>query len=651
MRKNIRLKKLLNILINESDYVTTTVIAKNLNVSSRTVFNDLNSGDFKSMLYGATIDRVQSQGIKLVASDSQLKKISYHLYDNDYPLPYSHYFSDIENILFYFMKSETNTVSKIDLADYLFIDTSSLDVRIKQTNLFLNNSKVTLSSITGKGITLKGHEKDIRYILSKIFIEKIDFENNNKVQHDSNRLNDSLRSSLEVVFSSKILTNVIEIVDISEINLNEVYTSYDYSLMIIKLCVQVTRIISGHLLDDSTLHNDQDREYLIASLLATRLNNTLNIRINSHEIGWLTDNIISSRRIGYNTRQRVLSEDKIATQFISLISAGLGVDLSNDTELKVNLMKHLIPAIHRMKHGIQVENPILKHVKYEYTQEYIVVMTCISEIENAVGIKFDPNELGYVCLHVIAAVNRNSEIDSVNALLICDGGLAVSSYLSSRIEHNFSVCKISQVISSYEIDDYNFSEHDLIINASYRSTKKVTLIPFVAISPLFSHKDENALSDWLINYRYNEILKSTTDISSNTFFFNDNLKTKEEVIKRYSKLLEIDNYVTDSFFKTCLEREISLPTTIGRGIALPHGDEKEVLKSAIVIIKLDNEILWDNQKVDLIFLLAIDKSDTEDFRNVIRKLNKLVTNENTLHILKYSNDRTKIRELLFDDVI
>lgn len=104
MKQSIRLKKLLTLLLNAENYLTSKEIATTLNVSTRTIFNDLNSNQFTKMLFGATLIRKEKTGIRLETDDMQIKKISYLLYDNEFiQTETTNYFSEVENIILYFL--------------------------------------------------------------------------------------------------------------------------------------------------------------------------------------------------------------------------------------------------------------------------------------------------------------------------------------------------------------------------------------------------------------------------------------------------------------------------------------------------------------------------------------------------------------------
>ena len=328
------------------------------------------------------------------------------------------------------------------------------------------------------------------------------------------RVSNSSGHYLELIFGKDILNGVMEIVSISEVNLNETYTDFDFENLMIKQCIRLERIQNNHRLVTMRRFNNDVREYLIAQLMNAQIKNRFNVSLDEFELNDLTENIISTRRINYNSYSSNMTENSIANEFTRLISAGLGIDLTNDTELAINLIKHLIPAIRRMKYGIQIENPLLKQIKFEYTREYIIVMTCIEEIEKKQNIKIDQNELGYICLHVVAAVNRHTKERTIKAILLCDDGLTFHSFLKSKIEHQFNEIKIIKSVPTTDFARFDTEEYDLLINASkqvYNNSTKT-----IQISMLLTDLDQNTIRAWIINREYQLLLHWNTK-SERTF--------------------------------------------------------------------------------------------------------------------------------------
>lgn len=645
MKHSTRLKQLLTILINANDYITSQEIATQLHVSTRTVFNDLNSDAFRKVLNGANLIRKEKTGIKLEANEKQFKRISYILYDNDFIFAEKNgYFTEVENLLLYFMHTK-NTTTKKELADNMYVDQNNLEPYINKANSYIKDTNVVIESKQGLGITLVGTENNIRKMFKRLISDILKKDTKFNAQAVIDRVSNSSHHYLELIFGKDILNGVMEIVSISEVNLNETYTDFDFENLIIKQCIRLERIQNNHRLVTMRRFNNDVREYLIAQLMNAQIKNRFNVSLDEFELNDLTENIISTRRINYNSYSSNMTENSIANEFTRLISAGLGIDLTNDTELAINLIKHLIPAIRRMKYGIQIENPLLKQIKFDYTREYIIVMTCIEEIEKKQNIKIDQNELGYICLHVVAAVNRHTKERTIKAILLCDDGLTFHSFLKSKIEHQFNEIKIIKSVPTTDFARFDTEEYDLLINASkqvYNNSTKT-----IQISMLLTDLDQNTIRAWIINREYQLLTSLEHEIRKNIFFFKDKANSRDELIERYSKFLEIDGYVTKEFSESAINREQTISTALGRGIAIPHGSDDFVINSATLIIQLDHPIDWDNQSVDLIFLLAINKSDIHEFRYFIEKVYSIITNENQLKRLKTAKSTKEIETLLF----
>lgn len=118
--------------------------------------------------------------------------------------------------------------------------------------------------------------------------------------------------------------------------------------------------------------------------------------------------------------------------------------------------------------------------------------------------------------------------------------------------------------------------------------------------------------------------------------------TKIEAMRELIKKLENKGFVTNhkGFMEDVIKREDTLPTYIGHGIGLPHSKSEFVRRPAVIVGRLKNNIIWnDNNKVCLIFLIAVPKKSNgnlhlkilanlarmlmhDDFRNKLLKLNE-----------------------------
>ncbi|MDU5950195.1 MAG: PTS sugar transporter subunit IIA, partial [Paenibacillus macerans] len=72
-----------------------------------------------------------------------------------------------------------------------------------------------------------------------------------------------------------------------------------------------------------------------------------------------------------------------------------------------------------------------------------------------------------------------------------------------------------------------------------------------------------------------------------------------------------------------LLRERVSATTIGGGIAIPHGDPKLIRSSQIAVATLKEPLDWDQEKVSVVFMLALDHRDQDSMKKLFQRLSLL----------------------------
>jgi PTS system mannitol-specific IIA component len=83
--------------------------------------------------------------------------------------------------------------------------------------------------------------------------------------------------------------------------------------------------------------------------------------------------------------------------------------------------------------------------------------------------------------------------------------------------------------------------------------------------------------------------------------------TRDEAIREAGALLVESGAVDDDYVASMFEREASVSTFMGNGLAIPHGtnDAKEsILRSALSLVRYDNPIDWNGQPVRFAVAIA-----------------------------------------------
>lgn len=131
--------------------------------------------------------------------------------------------------------------------------------------------------------------------------------------------------------------------------------------------------------------------------------------------------------------------------------------------------------------------------------------------------------------------------------------------------------------------------------------------------------------------------------------FNMDAKDQKEAIDNITDYLLSQNIISNKkkVEQAIFSRESKLPTYIGDGISLPHASSSFVNQATILVGKLLNPILWDNQNhTSIIFLILLPGKATNNLHlNIIAHISRLIIHQNFRNIIIHGNEK-KVKRLL-----
>lgn len=83
--------------------------------------------------------------------------------------------------------------------------------------------------------------------------------------------------------------------------------------------------------------------------------------------------------------------------------------------------------------------------------------------------------------------------------------------------------------------------------------------------------------------------------------------TREDAMKEASDILESAGAVTGAYFDAMQQREATVSTYMGNGLAIPHGTNEtkdEILDSALSFVRYDGGVDWDGNPVNFVVGIA-----------------------------------------------
>lgn len=493
------------------------------------------------------------------------------------------------------------------------------------------------------GIEVRGSERQKRSLLAQVI------KKGENVDADAVYLQEFFN-----ITEIKIVNKIVSDVDASLLDYNE---DYLLSNIVIHILFMIERIRSKSTLcltEEEWKLINQTKAHQKSQEISQRLNRDLGFSMPEDEIGYLGLHIASlqmNRKLDTLAPSTEINQtvNEIIQLLIENVSEILGVQLLDDELLRRNLKSHLRAAYLRLTSGFHISNPLLMEIKNAYTHLFLVIQIILEEYAETNEIIFPQEEVAYLTVHFKAALERIKKEKKYRAVITCDYGVGVSSFLEAKIKRSLPQIEVIALLSYQELEDYtDKNQVDFVI-----TTKQLPEVEIkqVVVSPMLEVNDLEKIEQFLQNEQIiNESQSFDIQHYTNTFLIEPQLevKTKEACLSFMCEQLEHKGYIDLHYKNSVFEREESSSTQIGDLVAIPHGNTNHVLKSGIFIATLKKPIEWGNGQVQLVLLLALHRKDLglKETKNLFSTLHELTADKKRLDKLLQQKSQLGVLRML-----
>jgi activator of the mannose operon (transcriptional antiterminator) len=616
------------LLLESEKPVIVDEIATKLNVSNKTIRND----------FIILRDIVERDGLKLVKKagvgtsiegpdKNKVNLLQSIKREMEYVEPYSP-----EGRQIYILEKllmEGATVTSYGLAEELFVSITTLHNDLKHIEEWVKPYNLKIIKKKNSQIEIAGKEEDYRKAISSIILRGKETDKAQTLgQECTGRIDFFSMRQLKTLINIDY-EKIEEIVNELEIQLQFRFSQEAYISLISHIAIAIKRINSERkiLLSDEIANSIKDtKEFLYAKKMGLQIEEAFKVLLPETEIGYLTLHILGSKmhekdladlNVPFENAEELEIVVEIAKNIISVASDTLHINLNDDHTLMNGLILHLRPTVNRLKYGLTLRNPILEDIKTNCSDIFGVAWLSSGIFEKYLNVKIPESEIGYITLHLAAAVERN--VKKIKTLVVCHSGIGTSQLLSERLQRSFKEIEIIGIVSSTALRGEILENTQIIISTVPLAINR----PVLVISPLFTRSDIKKLEQF-IDTLANKYGESTIKIEY--FHRSKKIKSRKELIFEICDNLKRKQYVTSEFKESVIFRENMMSTEVGRGIVIPHGDAKKVIQSCIALTVLQYPMKWKKEKVEFVFMLCIAEKDMANskyiFRNLCRQMDK-----------------------------
>jgi len=455
-----RQEQLLFLLSSEEIY-TSKYLSTKLNVSTKTIHNEIKL--LKSIMenYALDIQSLKSKGYILVSTNNQPVSMNLNEAKNHFVLNYNIYQNPLDrsHAIIHLLLNYEEYILIDDLAEQFSVERSSISRDLKYIRNCLSPYQLQVESKPHYGIRILGSEINKRLCL---------------VEYTYHQENGFQRM---VVLQKELVEKIHDILEKDGLSMSK--DSFYHFL--IHLQVLLDRLQNKHTLtfpqnEMRLLRMEYDR--YVAQDIANCIEEYMNIEINEDEIFYITLHIIGKKN---NTTSEVDSciNSVIRPEIEQSIYAVLcdlyeefQIDLREDEYLRRSLGLHYLSMVNRFHYDIYRRNPIKEVVKQEYLLASLIAREFIKRLKLSKSNYIDEDEISFLALHFQLALDRMITTP-LKVILVNDFVSTSSELLRYHIQKRFLNRII--IIDTLSLQEYESGLHEcdffLITNEHSRHLK------------------------------------------------------------------------------------------------------------------------------------------------------------------------------------
>jgi len=651
-------KRLLNLFMN-NELLNYEYLAKELDVSKKTVFNEIEKLDQVLSKSGVRITRKQGHGMWLEGqkdSPEILKLLNQNTHLD---------FSNSETRMYYLivrLLEHRDYLTMDQLAEEIFVSHTTLVSDIKKVEEWFEAEDIELERRRAKGIRITTDEKKKRQVLASIY-------RNLKTDRSMLGMIREIRlggnhQDLDYYVGSAVF-NRFEAFDIDTLkiivqNLEEEtsihFTDEGFAAIVIHIAIALRRAMDGNwikLSDETVSKLKRHEEYDMAKRFLKKIESYFNVKMPDDEACYILMHMLGAKVMDspQASGQR-FTEDVLDTvkTIIRKSENLLDVNLLQDELLIRSLALHIQASMNRLENNLPIKNPYLDDIKTEYPIVFEAAIDGYDTIKSKYGFPYNDHEIAYIAIHIQAAIERQNsmtDINKVRVMIVCSSGVGTAQLVTSKFQRIFKDVDIVATASMLDIDTMDLSDVDLIVSTVPLEKQKIAT---VHVSPFLTSKDIKKINRAL-NLETNtkapkRYFEGFTHLVDQRFIKVHSRHTDyKRLLKSMCDQLVEEGVVTPKYYESALKRE-NISSTAMLNVAIPHGDYTEVLKDKMMVWTLNKPIKWEDSTVETVFLLAIRKETTKQLKKFYDALYTVIGNEDLKKQITQIKDKETLYNLL-----
>lgn len=627
----LRQRKLLHMIQEQTTYITGNELAQQLNVSPRTIRNDVVAINKNIFPYEAQILSERSKGYLYYAKDpdiiQKLNQIDTAFFTKE----------DRVRYLAFRLCLTDEALNIYDLEDEMFVSHTTLehDLHYLKMRYVLSEPNIKLEQ-KKDNISFEKNEKKRRAVLNQLFHEDWNYNTSGNTYYGYNFLNKDILDYIMDEVPLHLSRYKIAMEDPSLVSLN------------LSIAIMYHRVVSGHPLPSTPpLPKPDTQANFATNSLVDALEGQLHCCFSHEERDDIYQRIASGHlpdisKMDFSELSKYFGPItlNLADAYLKKIKKVFNLDFTGDRDFYITLLAYLqylqtpIHIFNKQGNPNIAKKNLLKEMEIAYLFQDLAL--------EYLGYYINQTELLYLAHCISGALEFLYEThpeSKLKTVICCHMNLSTAWALKRKVLGAFD--KYLDIVSLLPINAksaYDFNNIDLILSTVRKPITNHSGTDIIQISHFLTPRDYLTLSAYIQEKQIVQLCSSNEtslkDLLEHAFWHEKELLSDHFSIIEYMASDFIQSHlVTSQYLSDILRRESIATCAIGPGILFLHSlvPSKETKLS---VVTLNHRIVWNSHKVRIIIMAAFRPDDATSLFRLLHTFYDDSLNIEELQMLK-----------------
>ncbi|MEG0469805.1 MAG: transcription antiterminator [Longicatena sp.] len=459
---NKRVIKIVDALLKQDSYITIDKISEVLQVSNKTIRNDLQLvGEW---LEENQLSLIKKTGVGILIEGSKSAKLHVMEKINEKNNTMVDYSPQSRKIFIGMQLCSYDNCRIYELSQQLFVSRATIHKDILSLDDLLTTYTLQLHRKNNNGLILEGKERHIRSFLLELMLRDNGYQLFLDIIRNEHHACDGTLVFPGLEVSDDEIHDFMRCVLSSNNRYIESLTFQSLIPALLRMFVTYLRIQDKHyvhLSDDFLTELKGEPFYEETRALCDRLGNHYNIKCPEMEIRYLQVYFLALQSSdNFNIKEKEEAK-QLTDRLLHTWSETLQLPFNKDDKLRTAIYTHMCPAIMRFRHGIPNENPLLPEILNLYANTFEITKKSMHFMEEHFHCTISKDEIGYLALHLAGSIERMKK--PLNTILVAHSGNGAGNLLQEKISAHIPEVHIVSQESFFSIYEKKLDDIDLII--------------------------------------------------------------------------------------------------------------------------------------------------------------------------------------------